>query len=150
MVTGPQRLRRHQGLHVPWADHRQQGGGEGLEAHLEATAPSIFTDASGRIANDQLSGATAETYIGLLGASLELHSVRRARASLDSSELWFWLHGQFWLQLWLQIWLQEFLRTAMFFYRFSCFISLVTIVTKKSSKSFQDRELHAISLQGKV
>ena len=28
----------------------------------------------------------------------------------------------------------------MFFYRFSCFISLVTNVTKKSSKSFWDRE----------
>ena len=28
----------------------------------------------------------------------------------------------------------------MFFYRFSCFISLVTNVTKKSSKSFWDRK----------
>ena len=32
LVTGPQRLRRRRGLHVPWADHRQQGGGEGREA----------------------------------------------------------------------------------------------------------------------
>ena len=31
----------------------------------------------------------------------------------------------------------------MFFYRFSCFIPLVTNVTKKSLKSFQDRKLHA-------
>ena len=34
----------------------------------------------------------------------------------------------------------------MFFYRFICSSSLVTNVTKKSSKSFQDRELHANSL----
>ena len=48
----------------------------------------------------------------------------------------FWLQGRFWLQLWLQLWLQDFPRTAMFFYRFICFISLVTNVTKKSLKSF--------------
>ena len=54
------------------------------------------------------------------------------------------------LQLWLQLWLQDFPRTAMFFYRFICFISLVTNVTKKSSKSFWDRKPYAISLQGKV
>ena len=34
----------------------------------------------------------------------------------------------------------------MFSYRFSCFSSLVTNVTKKSSKSFWDRKLCAISL----
>ena len=55
----------------------------------------------------------------------------------------FQLHGQFQLQLQLQIQLQDFPRTAMFFYRFGCFISLVTNVTKKSSKSFWDRKLHA-------
>ena len=48
----------------------------------------------------------------------------------------FWLQGRFWLQLWLQLWLQDFPRTAMFFYKFICFISLVTNVTKKSLKSF--------------
>ena len=65
-------------------------------------------------------------------------------ASQDSSAFAvFWLQERFWLQLWLQIWLQDFPRTAMFFYRFGCFISLVTNVTKKSLESFWDRKLHA-------
>ena len=87
LVTGPQ---RHGGIGVytspgPITVSKEEERAGRLS--LEVTVPSIFTDVSGRIANDQLSGATPETYIGLPGASLELHSVRRARASLDSSEL---------------------------------------------------------------
>ena len=48
--------------------------------------------------------------------------------------------SRFGYSFWLQLWLQDFPRTAMFFYRFICFISLVANVAKKSSKSFWDRE----------
>ena len=75
------------------------------------------------------------------------HFSRPLSASLDTTAAQdssafavFQLHGQFQLQLQLQLQLQDFLRTAMFFYRFSCFISLVTNVTKKSLESFWDRK----------
>ena len=65
------------------------------------------------------------------------------RRSSFTAQLSFRYTDNFGYSFKLQLWLQDFPRTAMFFYRFIYFISLVANVAKKSSKSFQNGKLYA-------